>query len=171
MHGDTTGGTNNLGNIDTQGAATGWLNFLGIEGVYGGFYEIMGNITNNSGVWTISGIGEIPQRTITVPTTYSGGYVKGMAAEAGGYFDLCPIVYGGSATTYYTTFAEIFNSGSFSVARAGSNSETADKQNITRLTSIYNMGDSSAYYSSRLSFRGIITEATSVAAFKNLPVQ
>ncbi|MDR2860069.1 MAG: hypothetical protein LBV64_06765 [Mediterranea sp.] len=163
-----TGGTNSLGNIDTKNTSSGWVNFIGIEGVHGGFDEYVSGVTVQDHVWTISDIdSDVPTRTITAGNTE--GFITHVAAEAGGYFDMIPTaVNGGSATTYYADYY-CPDTGNSSILVRSSNS-TDDKGGVAYVKAC--LLDSEAYENvgSRLSFRGDIVEAQSVVAFKEIPL-
>ncbi|KAA6343663.1 hypothetical protein EZS27_008668 [termite gut metagenome] len=159
------GGTNSLGNRDTQNATTGWVNFLGIEGVYGVYYECMNGVIINNRVWTISGVDGISTRTVTAGS--SDGWIKNIAAENGSYFDMIPIAVGGSETTYYTDYYTQSSANTVSW-RSGSSNLTND--GISYIHAYYVPEQSLINMTSRLSFRGEITEETNVTTFKALPV-
>ncbi len=171
----TTGLTNSLGNVD--GSAT-WINGLGLEGVYGVMYEWVDGVSVSNNVWTI--FNPTDGTTRTVQAGNANGNITAMAIEgystisgevgysdsATQYFDMVP-----TAASEYTTncYADKYwqkSGGDYVLTRSGNGSESwcgvacANVDN-SATTSYDFMG-------SRLAFRGTITQAADVAAYKAL---
>lgn len=153
------GGTDNLGNNDTQQTTSGWVNFQGIEGVHGGAYECVGGVSISNRVWTITN----PDGTTrTVNAGTSDGWITKMALENGPYFDMVPTAVGGSATTYYSDWY-YQNTGTYVLWRSGNSADIhggvacaiADAAASRAITEV----------GSRLAFRGVLTEAKSVSDY------
>lgn len=155
----TAGGTDNLGNNDTQQTTSGWVNFQGIEGVHGGAYECVGGVSISNRVWTITN----PDGTTrTVNAGTSNGWITKMALENGPYFDMVPTAVGGSATTYYSDYY-YQGSGTYVVYRSCDSTDP-----YGGVACVYALNTvSSAYLNigSRLAFRGVLTEAKSVSDY------
>lgn len=155
----TAGGTDNLGNNDTQQTTSGWVNFQGIEGVHGGAYECVGGVSISNRVWTITNP-DGTTRTINAGT--SNGWITKMALENGPYFDMVPTAVGGSDSTYYSdyyyqntgtyvlyrSYDSAFTNGGVAYAGAGNTASYVD-----------------ASIGSRLAFRGVLTESKSVSDY------
>jgi hypothetical protein len=164
--GTATGTTNSRGIRDTENETVGYVNFAGIEGVFGGFYEWVGGLTIASGVWTITNP-DGTTRTGNATAATSSGWISKIAASSGQYFDVIPTAVAGSETTYYADYYS-YSSGSRVLARSfygayaqgGVASASADSVSSSAVAGI----------ASRLAFRGVIRIAESVAAFKALPV-
>jgi hypothetical protein len=108
---NTTGSTNLLfGNRDTKIAdnSPGYVNFEGIEGVYGGVDEYVGGVMVDNGVWTITNPNGTTTRNVqayTDGTALGFGIITDIAASQGPYFDMVPI----AITSYndpYTYYAD-----------------------------------------------------------------
>ena len=82
-----TGTTNAIGNADTVNVTTGYVNGLGLEGVFGGIYEWVKGVSINNRVWTITDP-DGTQRTVNAHT--ADGWITNVAAENGPFFDMVP---------------------------------------------------------------------------------
>ncbi len=171
-----TGSTNSLGNTDTNSTATGYVNGLGIEGVFGGVYEWVQGITISDRIWTIPN----PTNSEDVRTVTAGnvsGYITNMALEGYSnsgvgsststtqYFDMVPTAT--SSGSYLTYYADYYFQDVSTFAFARSDYDSSDGggiacSNANQLTTTENSG-----YGSRLAFRGTISEATNVSDFVN----
>lgn len=161
----TTGTTNQKGNRDTVGETVGYVNGLGIEGVFGGFYEWVQGVTIQNSVWSITDP-DGTKRTVNGHT--SGGWITNVAAEAGPYFDMVPVGTGGSETTHYSDYHSHSSSGPFCLLRSHYGTYTNGGPACAYANSA--ASHTSTNIAGRLAFRGVIREASSVAAFKALSV-
>ena len=162
----TTGTTNQKGNRDTVNETSGYVNGLGLEGVFGGQYEWVQNVSIQDRVWTITD----PDGTQRNVNAYAGGdgWITGLAAESGPYFDVVPTAVGGSETTHYSDYYYQTSGGPFCLLRSYYSSHTSG--GVAYSYAHYAPSDSSTCIGSRLAFRGVICEASSVSAFKSLSV-
>lgn len=111
----TTGTTNQKGNRDTVNETSGYVNGLGIEGVFGGQYEWTQGVSIQDRVWTITD----PDGTIRKVNAHAGdGWITGEAAEAGPFFDMVPTAVGGSETTHYSDYYYQTSGGPFCLLRS-----------------------------------------------------
>lgn len=161
----TTGTTNQKGNRDTVNETSGYVNGLGLEGVFGGQYEWVQNVSIQDRVWTITDP-DGTQRNVNAGT--ESGWITKIAAENGPFFDMVPIAVGGSETTHYSDHYYQTTGGPFCLLRSYYSSNTSGGV-------AYSYANSAASHShtpfgSRLAFRGVIREAESVNAFKALTV-
>lgn len=161
----TTGTSNQKGNRDTENETSGYVNGLGIEGVFGGQYEWTQGVSIQNRVWTITDP-EGGQRTVNAHT--SDGWITGVAAESGPFFDMVPTAVGGSETTHYSDYYYQTSGGPFCSLRSGDSSDTDG--GVAFSFAYYAASSSHTNVGSRLAFRGVIREAESVNAFKALPV-
>ena len=160
-----TGTTNAIGNADTVNAAAGYVNGLGLEGVFGGIYEWVKGVSINNRVWTITDP-DGTQRTVNAHT--ADGWITNVAAENGPFFDMVPTGVGGSETTHYSDYYLQSSGSSLVLARSSYGSGS-----FGGVACVYACSDASGTSSrigSRLAFRGVVREAQSVSAFKSLPV-
>ena len=161
----TTGTTNQKGNRDTVNETSGYVNGLGIEGVFGGQYEWTQGVSIQDRVWTITD----PDGTVRNVNAHTGdGWITSEAAETGPFFDMVPTAVGGSETTHYSDYYYQTSGGPFCLLRSYHSSHTSGGV-------AYSHANHAASYSytdvgSRLAFRGVVREAQSVSAFKSLPV-
>lgn len=161
----TTGTTNQKGNRDTVGETSGYVNGLGIEGVFGGQYEWTQGVSIQDRIWTITD----PDGTIrNVNAGTDSGWIMKIAAENGPYFDVVPTAIGGSETTYYSDHYWQTTGGPFCLLRSYHSSFTSGGVSIADAN--FAASYSYTYIGSRLAFRGVIREASSVSAFKSLSV-
>jgi uncharacterized membrane protein len=155
----TAGGTDNLGNNDTQQTTSGWVNFQGIEGVHGGAYECVGGVSISNRVWTITNP-DGTTRTINAGT--SDGWITKMALENGPYFDMVPTAVGGSNSTYYSDYYWQ-GTGTYVLCRS-SYSAVADG-GVACASAAFAASISDSPIGSRLAFRGVLTESKSVSDY------
>lgn len=161
-----TGTTDALGNIDTQNATTGAVNFCGIEAVHGWYYEWVSKVAINNRVWTITN-SDGTTRTVTAGT--SDGWITDIAAMGGSeYLDVIPIAAGGSDITYFSDYYYQSTGTGRVLARSCGSSSTYGV--VAYAYAYSDSSDTGTDIGSRLAFRGEISEAESVAAFKALPV-
>lgn len=161
----TTGTTNQKGNRDTVGETSGYVNGLGIEGVFGGQYEWTQGVSIQDRIWTITD----PDGTIrNVNAGTDSGWIMKIAAENGPYFDVVPTAIGGSETTYYSDHYWQTTGGPFCLLRSYHSSDTYGGVSVAFAN--HAASDSRTSIGSRLAFRGVIREASSVSAFKSLSV-
>lgn len=160
-----TGTTNQKGNRDTAGESTGYVNGLGIEGVFGGYYEWVQGVSIQDRVWTITDP-DGTKRTVNAHT--ADGWITSVAAETGPYFDMVPTGVGGSETTYYSDYYYQTSGGPFVLLR--SYYSTFAYGGPAFAYAFYAASYSNTYIAGRLAFRGVIREASSVGAFKALSV-
>lgn len=161
----TTGTTNQKGNRDTAKETSGYVNGLGIEGVFGGQYEWTQGVSIQGRIWTIT---DPDGATRTVNAHTSDGWITGVAAEAGPFFDMVPTAVGGSETTHYSDYYYQTSGGPFCLLRSYSSSYTSG--GVAYSNAYYAASSSITFIGSRLAFRGVVREAQSVNAFKALAV-
>lgn len=161
-----TGTTNSLGIKDTEKVTSGYVNGLGLEGVFGGIYEWVSGVTINNQVWTITEP-DGTQRTVQACT--SDRWIISVAAENGPFFDMVPTAVGGSETTNYSDFY-YQNSRSSVLARSCYDSSASGGVACAYAYNIVSSSLSLTVFGSRLAFRGVVREAQSVSAFKSLSV-
>lgn len=164
MPASVTGTTNKNGNNDTVDEKSSYVNGLGIEGVTGGVYEFVQGVSVQDSVWTITD----PDGTKRIINAYpSTGYITNIAAENGPFFDVVPIGVGGSTTTYYTDLYSRTTGGPHCLLRASCSN--GGDTGVTYSMASNGVGGGPSMVT-RLSFRGVIREASSVNAFKALPL-
>ena len=161
-----TGGTDALGNRDTEKASSGWVNFRGIEGVFGGLDEYVKGVIINNNVWSIT---NLDNSVRTVKAYSSGGYISQIQAEKGPFFDVIPTSIqsqeqlGKNYCAYYYTLGSeeviLSRSGEHAVEENGSIAYTYANDATTSIS--YTKG-------SRLAFRGELTESKDVNSFKEI---
>lgn len=161
-----TGGTDALGNRDTEKASSGWVNFRGIEGVFGGLSEYVKGVIINNNVWSIT---NLDNSVRTVKAYSSRGYISHIQAEKGPFFDVIPTSIQSQdqlgenyCAYYYTMGAEeiiLSRSGAHAVESNGSIAYTFANDGTTSAS--YEVG-------SRLAFRGELTESKDVNSFKEI---
>lgn len=161
-----TGGTDALGNRDTEKASSGWVNFRGIEGVFGGLEEYVKGVIINNNVWSIT---NLDNSVRTVKACSSMGYISRIRAEKGPFFDVIPTSIqsqeqlGRNYCAYYYTMGseEIILSRSGAHAVEGNGSIAYTYANDSTTSTSYTKG-------SRLAFRGELTESKDVNSFKEI---
>lgn len=161
-----TGGTDALGNRDTEKASSGWVNFRGIEGVFGGLEEYVKGVIINNNVWSIT---NLDNSVRTVKAYSSMGYISHIQAEKGPFFDVIPTSIqsqeqlGENYCAYYYTMGseEIILSRSGAHAVEGNGSIAYTYANDSTTSTSYTKG-------SRLAFRGELTESKDVNSFKEI---
>lgn len=161
-----TGGTDALGNRDTEKASSGWVNFRGIEGVFGGLEEYVKGVIINNNVWSIT---NLDNSVRTVKAYSSMGYISHIQAEKGPFFDVIPTSIqsqeqlGENYCAYYYTLGSeemiLSRSGAYAVEGNGSIAYTYANDTTTSIS--YTKG-------SRLAFRGELTESKDVNSFKEI---
>lgn len=161
-----TGGTDALGNRDTEKASSGWVNFRGIEGVFGGLEEYVKGVIINNNVWSIT---NLDNSVRTVKAYSSMGYISHIQAEKGPFFDVIPTSIqsqeqlGKNYCAYYYTMGSeeiiLSRSGAHAVEGNGSIAYTYANDSTTSIS--YTKG-------SRLAFRGELTESKDVNSFKEI---
>lgn len=161
-----TGGTDALGNRDTEKASSGWVNFRGIEGVFGGLEEYVKGVIINNNVWSIT---NLDNSVRTVKAYSSRGYISHIQAEKGPFFDVIPTSIqsqeqlGENYCAYYYTLGSeeiiLSRSGAHAVEGNGSIAYTYANDITTSIS--YTKG-------SRLAFRGELTESKDVNSFKEI---
>lgn len=159
-----TGTTNGIGNVDTVESRFWYVNFLGIEGVFGSINEWVSGVDITNYVWTIKNPGGT---TRNVTAAASSGWIKEIAASVGPYFDVMPTEGGGSETTYYSDY---YYAGSGSRVLARSFSSASASGGVACSDASSDASYAGSHVGSRLAFRGVIREASSVAAFKTIPI-
>ncbi|OAV76061.1 hypothetical protein Barb7_00295 [Bacteroidales bacterium Barb7] len=165
-----TGTTDAMGNADTRFAYTGAPSFLGIETAYGWYYEWVSKVVINDLVWTITNP-DGTTRTVTAcagirPPNY---WLKDIAAMGSSdYIDVVPTAVGGSQSTYFCDEYTMEKYGEYVLARSCSSAYVDG--GLTFTCTMYDSSYSYAHMSSRLAFRGTIAKASTIAAFKALPV-
>lgn len=164
-----TGQTNAIGNADTTTANGNSMsvNFLGIENCWGNKYEWLDNVVVNNGTWVITDTVTGVSRNVSgLQTNSSWAYAK--TVVAGEHLDIIAKEGGMSDSTGYCDGFYTTTSSSRVVLRSCNGSFSDGGVACAQCVS----GSSDAYSvcGSRLSFRGVIREAESVAAFKSISV-
>ncbi|KAA6348482.1 hypothetical protein EZS27_004082 [termite gut metagenome] len=166
------GTTNSLGNTDTAAGSTGnsgYVNFLGIEGVFGGRYETIDNaVTGDSPAYllNIAGVDDIPDRSLQFVTGYSTGML--FENEDNTFFDVLSKAGGGTVNTYYTDYTAKSSGKDYAIARGYYG--TSDYCGVSSVVGGLSLSSADTYNCARLAFRGIIEEVTDIDAFKSIPV-
>lgn len=161
-----TGTTNRNGNRDTSGETSGFVNGLGLEGVFGGYYEWVQGVSILDYVWTISDP-DGTQRNIEA--CRGSGVIGNVAAENGPFFDMVPITYNNASTT--TRYTDQYNGkigGPFILARSGLKSSVLN--GVALINAEYSVLGLSSNFVTRLAFRGVIHQAESVNVFKSISI-
>lgn len=173
-----TGGTNDLGMEDTKASINGnsqSINFWGLENWWGNKYEWIDDYVNpaNTLTATVNDPVNGGTRNLSIPSSgYTGYYVKKM--KFGRYCDLVATnddPKNGTDSTGYADYQWWPNSTSSSfrvVRRSFNNSYTSGGVAFAYANGVSSVA--SAPHGSRLAFRGVATEAESVEAFKQIPV-
>ncbi|MFR9545362.1 MAG: hypothetical protein SNJ29_07265 [Rikenellaceae bacterium] len=161
----TMGTTNSIGNVDTYKTASGHVNGLGIEGVFGGCSEWVQGVTITDRIWEIT---ELDGFVRVIPTAVTSGFITSIAAEVGEYFDLVPTAVGGSGSTYYTDYYYQVAGGPYCLSRSCDSTGTSG--GVAFSLAYQSFSSTYSNYGSRLAFRGSIIESESVTAFQALPL-
>lgn len=168
-----TGQTDIIGMSDTVNGgngSSGSINFWGLENWFGNkseFMEGLTSATNEDGVVVMRVEGEDGINRDYVPPIYDNtSYPRKMAI--GENLDLIMTTYNGSSSTGYcdTTF---FSNGVGAVARRSGDSSYTNS-GVAFVNVYYGASSGDLYSGSRLAFKGEITEAKSVSAFKALSI-
>lgn len=168
-----TGSTNILGMTDTsKESCTSYVNALGIEGIFGAFYEYMEGVKLLEDIWKVTYMnGEIRE----IKTPYIGtGWISEMSLENGPLFDMIPVKLEGSSSIGYTDYVETAHSEyiDMCVARScftGDTTSAVADDGIGYLNATEMGFQPSAFFSSRLAYIGKMVDID-VAAFKALPI-
>ncbi|OAV76060.1 hypothetical protein Barb7_00294 [Bacteroidales bacterium Barb7] len=161
-----TGTTDARGNADTQNETTNAPNFCGIEAFHGWYYEWCSKVAIDSRVWTITNL-DGTTRTVTAGT--SDGWITDIAAMGiSEYLDVIPTAVGGSDTIYFSDY--YYQSANNSRVLARSCDSWGAGGGVAYAYVSYVSSGSYTSFGSRLAFRGVIVKASSVSAFKSLPV-
>lgn len=168
-----TGATDALGMEDTQASTNGntqSINFWGLENWWGNKYEWLDNVVVNAvsgnGVWRVTE-DDGTTRDVQGVTTGSSVYVKKLVIGE----NLDVVIKSTDAATDSTGYCDVHyisTSTSRVVARSYSNSDTDG--GVAYAGARYDSSGPDTGYGSRLAFRGEITEAESVAAYKAIAV-
>ena len=161
----TTGSSNATGIADSKNETSKYVCGLGLEGVFGGIYEWVKGVTINNRVWTIT---DPDGSTRNVNAGLESGWITNVAAENGPFFDMVPTNIGGSETTHYSDYYYQGSSSGLVLARSYSGSDTHG--GVACADAFDDPSGTYSDFGSRLAFRGVIREASSVSAFKSLPV-
>ena len=151
------------GNADTKNERLKYVCGLGIEGVFGGINELTKGATVIDGNWEIT---DPDGSTRRITSVAYDGWISGVAAEDGPFFDMIPTRTEGSESTYYS---DRFITKSFGVF-VRSNSDSDTEGGVACVDSEYTESERHFSIGSRLAFRGVIREAASVNDFKALAV-
>ena len=168
-----TGSSDLLGmNDTTAGSVTGYVNALGIEGVYGGFYEFMQGLTLTGTTWHVEE-SDGTVRDVEAPNMVTG-WISHTALEESAMFDLLPTACTGTSSTFYTDFCEIVQSEYIPlvVARScftGSNPENNfPDDGLAYINATHRKEEPGEFYSSRLSYFGTITVVNDPVVYRQL---
>lgn len=164
-----TGTTAAKGNGSTSGSTIGWLSWRGIEGIYGGYWEAIQGIVQSGGDTYVITNPDGTTRSIPILIDPGvSGYYQYAYFQRGDivvpYFDMTPIQMGGSGNTYLCSFFVLAKANGFTFFRSCDD----DKGNIGTIASNTPPTSIAVSYSSRLAFRGTLTEMTDVDAFKDI---
>lgn len=174
----TTGQTNSLGMTDTKASTNGnsqSINFWGLENWWGNKYEWLDDYENkaNTLVATVNDPVTGGTRELDIPSAgYTGYYPKKM--KFGRYLDLVATdddpKNGSDSIGYcdYQWWPQTTTSSTRVVLRSHNNSHS--NGGVACASASYDSSSTSSDSGSRLAFRGVATEAESVAIFKSLPV-
>lgn len=155
----TTGTTNQKSNKDTANETSGYVNGLGLEGVFGGLYEWVQNVSIKDRIWAITDPDGV-QRNINAGT--ENGWITKIVAENGPYFDVVPTDVGDSA---YSDYYYQSSGGPFCLLRSCDSFDVNGGVAFS-FTTVAASG-SGINIDSRIAFRGNITELNP-EEFKNL---
>lgn len=167
------GDTNALGMVDTQAATNGnsqSINFWGLENWWGNKYEWLDNVVYNpvsgNGVWRVT---EDDGTTRDVQGAVTNSWVYPKKMVIGENLDLVvKTTDAASDTTGYCDAQYTATGTNLVVLRSCSNSNAHG--GVACAYAGYASSSTHTYYGSRLAFRGEITEAESVAAYKAIAV-
>lgn len=159
-----TGSSNMTGISDTEKETNQYVCGLGIEGVYGGFEEIVKGVTVKNNVFTITD----PDGTVReVAAGKSDGTIAHISAEDGPFFDMVPT----GITTWLNDhyMCKYYQSpyAGFVISRSGS---AGSDSRTTGVAFIRSNKDPRYSEYSRLAFRGTIHEIQDSSEFKALPL-
>ena len=158
-----TGSSDANGNADTKNERLKYVCGLGIEGVFGGINELTKGATVTDGNWEIT---DPDGSTRRITSVAYDGWISGVAAEDGPFFDMIPTRTEGSESTYYSDRFITKSFGDF----MRSNSDSDTEGGVACVDSEYTESERHFSIGSRLAFRGVIREAASVNDFKALAV-
>lgn len=160
-----TGTSNTTGIADTKPGDTGYVCGLGIEGVYGGICEYIGGVIVNGSVCTITNqYGST--RNVNINT--GSGWITGIVAENGPFFDMIPTKVGGSQMNYYSDYFSMGSNATSILSRSYYNYGAGG--GVAYIDTEHSKSNSNLSKGSRLAFRGIINEIKDVNTFKSLPL-
>lgn len=170
-----TGQTDSLGMADTKASTNGntmSINFWGLENWWGNKYEWLDDVVADGPTQKITVYNPETKGTRELASVpYTGYYVKKM--KFGKHLDLIPCTNdsknGSDSTGYcdYQWWPDTNQSyAARVVGRSGGSSSTDG--GVAYAGAVYGSSLTYANYGSRLAFRGEVTEASSVAAFKAL---
>ena len=160
------GQTDALGMTDTKASTNGnsqSINFWGLENWWGNKFEWIDNIIVNNREWNIT---ESDGNVRKFNAYTSDGYISKM--RFGKYLDLIPTAASATDSTGFCDYYYQSSSSSRVVLRSYSYSYTYG--GVAYANAAYDSSSADSDFGSRLAFRGVATEAESVAAFKALPV-
>lgn len=161
-----TGGTDALGNRDTEKASSGWVNFRGIEGVFGGLEEYVKGVIINNNVWSIT---NLDNSVRTVKAYSSMGYISHIQAEKGPFFDVIPTSIQSQEQLGENYCAYYYTMGSEEIILSRSGAHTVEGNSSIAYTYANDSTTSTSYTKgSRLAFRGELTESKDVNSFKEI---
>lgn len=168
--GNDTGMRNAFGLTDTTPeTATGYVQAIGIEGIFGCLSEYLDGIYYHNGLWHITDP-DGTERTITAAENPTG-WIAQMALETGPAFDLIPTKTGASSTTGYADITQVVDS-FLPLAAARSYftdaGQTYADDGIAYLDALNTSYTPSPFYGTRLAYRGEITVVDNVETFKSL---
>lgn len=160
-----TGGTDALGNRDTEKASSGWVNFRGIEGVFGGLEEYVKGVIINNNVWSIT---NLDNSVRTVKAYSSMGYISHIQAEKGPFFDVIPTSIQSQEQLGENYCAYYYTMGSEEIILSRSGAHAVEDGSIAYTYANDSTTSTSYTKGSRLAFRGELTESKDVNSFKEI---
>ena len=168
------GQTDALGMTDTKASTNGnyqSINFWGLENWWGNKYEWMEDDQVNPLAKQFTVYDPVTKGTRIIPFKYfNGRFVKKM--KFGRYLDLINTEDDDQRATDSTSYCDYQywpDSGSTRVVLRSDGYSSSDG-GVACAHACYDSSSTGSSYGSRLAFRGVATEAESVAAFKALPV-
>ncbi len=168
-----TGSSDLLGmNDTTSGSVTGYVNALGVEGVYGGFYEFMQGLTLTGTTWHVEEA-DGTVRDVEAPNL-STGWISHTALEEGDRFDLLPTACTGTSSTFYHDYCEVAQSKYIPLVAARSCFTGSDPENrfpddgVAYINATHKKEEPGKFYGSRLAYFGEVTVVDDPNVYRQL---
>ena len=168
---NVTGTSDATGMADTTPGSEGYVCGLGVEGIFGGIYEYMQGLRLQDGAWIITDP-DGTERSVKASDN-PVGWIRRMVLEEGDHFDMIPTATGGSGSTNYADYTEMAHSLiPLVAARSGFTASDSDWQDcgVGYLNALNASYIPSAFYGTRLAWRGELVFLDDVEEFKALPI-